>query len=166
MLDAGIIDERGVLRPVDGRVRTRGRQAEYILASPDETGHGREIVVTRKDINEIQLAKGAIRAGINLLLQQAAIPPEAIDNFIIDGAFGTHLDLASALRIGMFPALPRERFHQIGNAAGVGAKEMLISLACRAEAARIIERVSYIELTTHPDFTPQFVEAMYFSPGS
>ncbi len=164
MLDAGIIDERGVLRPVDGRVRTRGRQAEYILAGPDETGHGREIVVTRKDVNEIQLAKGAIRAGINLLLQQAAIPPEAIDNFIIAGAFGTHLDLASALRIGMFPALPLERYHQIGNAAGVGAKEMLISLACRAEAARIIERVTYIELTTHPDFTPQFVEAMYFHP--
>ncbi len=163
MLEAGIIDERGVLRPVSERVRTRGRQAEYILASPEETGHGREIVVTRKDVNEIQLAKGAIRAGINLLLQEAAIPPEAIDNFIIAGAFGTHLDLASALRIGMFPVIPLERYHQIGNAAGVGAKEMLISRVCRAETTRIVDRVTYIELTTHPGFTPQFVEAMYFS---
>ena len=64
----------------------------------------------------------------------------------------------------MFPALPLERYHQVGNAAGVGAKEMLVSTAHRAEAARIVDRVSYIELTTHPDFTPQFVDAMYFGP--
>jgi uncharacterized 2Fe-2S/4Fe-4S cluster protein (DUF4445 family) len=164
MLQAGIIDERGVLRPVDGRVRTQGRAAEYILAWPEETGHGREIVVTRKDVNEIQLAKGAIRAGIELLLQEAGIAAEAIDDFIIAGAFGTHLDLESALRVGMFPRLPLERYHQVGNAAGVGAKEMLLSLSRRDEAARIVDGVRYIELTTHPDFTPAFVDAMYFHP--
>jgi uncharacterized 2Fe-2S/4Fe-4S cluster protein (DUF4445 family) len=113
-------------------------------------------------VNEIQLAKGAIRAGIEILLQEAAIPAEAIEEFIVAGAFGTHLDLGSALQVGMFPTLPVERFHQVGNAAGVGAKEMLISLDRRAEAARIAGGVTYVELTTHADFTPQFVEAMYF----
>lgn len=169
MLDAGVIDMRGVLRPgKNGRVRTEGTgrtaKSEFILATSEETGHGREIIVTRKDVNEIQLAKGAIRAGIELLLKEANIPAEAVEEFIIAGAFGTHLDLGSALRVGMFPVLPLERYYQVGNAAGVGAKQMLISQASRAEAARIVNGVSYIELTTHMDFTPTFVDAMFFHP--
>jgi uncharacterized 2Fe-2S/4Fe-4S cluster protein (DUF4445 family) len=165
LVHAGVIDERGVLRRGHERVRVTGEgrsaKAEFILATAEETGHGRDIVVTRKDVNEIQLAKGAIRAGLEILLQEAGISADAIDEFIIAGAFGTHLDLESALRVGMFPVLPRERYHQVGNAAGVGAKQMLISLARREEAARIIGTVTYVELTTHAGFTPQFVEAMY-----
>ena len=168
MVEAGIVDTRGVLRPagtpIPERVRPRGRQAEFVLAFAEATGHGRDIIVTRKDVNEIQLAKGAIRAGIEILLHEAGIQADAIDAFFIAGAFGTYLDLESALRIGMFPSLPVERFHQVGNAAGVGAKEMLISLARRVEAARIASAVRYIELTTHPGFTPAFVEAMYLGP--
>jgi uncharacterized 2Fe-2S/4Fe-4S cluster protein (DUF4445 family) len=168
MLDAGIIDERGVVRggpelgPIAERVRVKGRQSEFILVDADASGNGREIVVTRKDVNEIQLAKGAIRAGIEILLREAGISAEAIEDFIIAGAFGTHLDLDSALRVGMFPTIPHDRYHQVGNAAGVGAKEMLLSMARRSEAARVIDGVRYIELTTHAEFTPQFVEAMYF----
>jgi uncharacterized 2Fe-2S/4Fe-4S cluster protein (DUF4445 family) len=166
LLNAEIIDERGVLRPVSERVRVQGQgrvpKTEYILAAAEDTGHGRDIVVTRKDVNEIQLAKGAIRAGLEILLNEAGIQADAIEEFIVAGAFGTHLDVGSALRVGMFPVLPLERYHQVGNAAGVGAKQMLISMARRAEAARIIGTVTYVELTTHADFTPQFVEAMYF----
>lgn len=165
MLDAGIIDQRGVLRGGNGRVRANGRQAEFVLVLASESGHGRDIIITRKDVNEIQLAKGAIRAGIDILLQEAGIPADAIEEFIIAGAFGTYLDLGSALRVGMFPGIPLERYHQVGNAAGVGAKEMLISRARREEAAQIVSTVRYIELTTHAAFTPQFVEAMYFQPS-
>jgi uncharacterized 2Fe-2S/4Fe-4S cluster protein (DUF4445 family) len=164
MLEAGIIDMRGVLRPVHDRVRAKGRQSEFVLALAEETAHGRDIIVTRKDVNEIQLAKGAIRAGIDILLAEAGIPPEAIEDFIIAGAFGTFLDLGSALQVGMFPTIPIERYHQVGNAAGVGAKEMLISQARRAEAAHIVGCVRYVELTTHAGFTPRFVDAMYFPP--
>lgn len=168
MLNAGIVDARGVLRGGEkfaARMRANGRLADFILVPAGDTGHGREITVTRKDVNEIQLAKGAIRAGIEILLKDAGIQAEEIDEFIIAGAFGTYLDLNSAVRVGMFPALPLERYHQVGNAAGVGAKEMLVSTVHRVEAAQIVERVSYIELTTHPGFTPQFVEAMYFGPN-
>ena len=167
MLDAGILDERGVLRsvngPVDERVRmNNGRQPVFVLAPAQITGHGRDVLVTRKDVNEIQLAKGAIRAGIDILLAEAGIPADAIEAFVIAGAFGTYLDLASALRVGMFPTIPLERYHQVGNAAGVGAKALLISQERRAEAARIASGVHYIELTTHADFTPVFVDAMFF----
>ena len=166
LLNAEVIDERGVLRRVNERVRVagegRGAKTEYLLAAAAETGHGRDIVVTRKDVNEIQLAKGAIRAGLEILLSEAGITADAIEAFIVAGAFGTHLDLGSAVRVGMFPVLPMDRYHQVGNAAGVGAKQMLISTVRRAEAERIIATVSYIELTTHADFTPQFIDAMYF----
>ena len=85
-------------------------------------------MVTRKDINEIQLAKSAIRAAVEILLQEAGLHSSDLDSFIVAGAFGTYLDLRSAIRTGMFPALPQEKFHQVGNAAGVGAKQMLISV--------------------------------------
>lgn len=164
MLNANIIDDRGVLRGGDygHRMRARGRQADFILVQADEAGHGREIIVTRKDVNEIQLAKAAIRAGIEILLYEAGILADAIEDFIIAGAFGTHLDLDSAIRVGMFPKIPKDRYHQVGNAAGVGAKEMLVSSAHRVEAARSVSCVRYIELTTHAGFTPKFVESMYF----
>jgi uncharacterized 2Fe-2S/4Fe-4S cluster protein (DUF4445 family) len=162
LLDASVIDARGVLRPTDPRVRSTNGKAEFLLVPSSETGHGRDIVVTRKDVNEIQLAKGAIRAGLEILLKEAGIPAERVDDFIVAGAFGTHLDLNSALRVGMFPRLPLERFHQVGNAAGVGARQMLLSRRLRREADAITAGVTYIELTTTPEFTPTFVDCMYF----
>jgi len=164
---SGIMDARGVfrsgghprVRPVSGG--SHGR-AEFVLVPAEESGHGRDILVTRADVHEIQLAKGAIRAGIEILLDKTGISAGAVDDWVIAGAFGTYLDLASAQRVGMFPTQPLERFHQVGNAAGVGAKQMLISRAARDEANRVLAQLDYIELTTHPDFTNRFVEAMYF----
>jgi uncharacterized 2Fe-2S/4Fe-4S cluster protein (DUF4445 family) len=161
MLASGIIDARGVINQKDSRVRANNGRAEFVMVPAHQTGHGRDIVVTRKDVNEIQLAKGAIRAGINILLSEAGITPIDVEEYIIAGAFGTYLDLNSAISIGMLPDVPLERYRQVGNAAGVGAKQMLISLKQRAEAASIVGRVQYIELTTYPAFTGMFVEAMY-----
>jgi uncharacterized 2Fe-2S/4Fe-4S cluster protein (DUF4445 family) len=164
MLDATVINDRGVLNQKNERVRMANGKSEFLLVPADDTGHGRDIVVTRKDINEIQLAKGAIRTGLEILLKEAGIPADQIDDFIIAGAFGTHLDLKSALRVGLFPCQPLERFHQVGNAAGVGARQMLLSRAVRAEAERIVSGVEYVELTTYPRFYDVYVECMYFEP--
>ncbi|MBA7706642.1 hypothetical protein ES703_115497 [subsurface metagenome] len=162
MIGAGIIDDSGKFRMDSPLVRTKHEKQELVLSPSSSTGHRRDIVVTRKDVNEIQLAKAAIRAGINILLKEAGLAADDIREFIIAGAFGTYLDLGSAVRIGMFPPLPLGRFRQVGNAAGIGAKQMLISAARRSQAAEIARRVNYIELTTHPDFTPEFLKAMYF----
>jgi uncharacterized 2Fe-2S/4Fe-4S cluster protein (DUF4445 family) len=158
MLEWKVLDERGVFDRHDPRVRLYNNKAEFVLAR----GAGRDIVVTRQDINEIQLAKGAIRSGIELLLEEAGITAEAVDDWIIAGAFGTYLDLSSALRVGMFPDMPLERFHQVGNAAGVGAKQMLLSARKRREASLLARQVHYVELTTHPHFTRTFMEMIYF----
>jgi uncharacterized 2Fe-2S/4Fe-4S cluster protein (DUF4445 family) len=118
------------------------------------------VVFTRSDVNEIQLAKGAIRTGADLLLRAAGIEAGDVQEVVVAGAFGTYLDIGSAVRIGMLPDLPRERFRQVGNAAGQGAQHMLISRERRAHALEIARRSQYIELTTHVSFTDTFVQSL------
>ena len=81
-------------------------------------------------------------------------------SFIIAGAFGTYIDVDSAVTIGMFPAIPLERFRQVGNAAGIGAKLALLSAPQRSDAAELAARVEYLELTNYPGFTNEFAKAM------
>ena len=150
--------EQDKVYPIISRDRTRA----MILVPSEKTGHGRDILITRKDVNEIQLSKGAIRTGIEVLLAQAGISPDSIDHFIVAGAFGTYLDIQSAVRIGMFPSLPADRFQQVGNAAGAGARQMLVSIERRRKAVELAERSEYIELTTHPGFKDQFIKSIMF----
>lgn len=161
MLEAGLLDQRGTLNKADERVRVFERRTEFVLVPAANSGHGRDIIVTRKDVNEIQLAKAAIRSGIDIMLEEAGIEVEDVQQWVIAGAFGTYLDLESAIRIGMFPLVPLERFWQVGNAAGMGAKQMLLSRQKRQEAAQLVGRVNYVELTTYPGFTEKFLERMY-----
>lgn len=162
LLNAGLIDHRGALSDDDPRVHSKGQERAFILALGDQTGHGRDVVITRKDINEIQLAKAAIRTGIDILLNECGVKHTEVEDFIIAGAFGTYLDVESAIRVGMFPDLPRGRFHQVGNAAGTGARQMLISAERRRITADIMDRVEYIELTTHAGFQDEFMKALQF----
>ena len=133
------------------------------LVPAAESGTGRAILVTRKDIREIQLAKAAIRAGVDLLLAHTGTKPDDIDHFLIAGAFGTYLTLQSAIRIGMFPDILEKRFDQIGNAAGSGARMMLLSGEGRKNAEMILDQMQYIELTSEPAFMDLYVDAMNFN---
>ena len=162
MLKAGVLNSRGIFNRHHPRVRVRDNKAEFVLSPAMFSGHGRDVVITRSDVNEIQLAKSAIRVGIDVLLAECGIGADAIDEFIVAGAFGTYLDLNSAIRIGMFPDLPRERFQQVGNAAGTGARQLLVSAQRRRLAQDLARRDRYIELTTYSDFTRRYVAALYF----
>jgi len=158
---AGIVQRTGRFQPDHPRVVPWDGGGAFLLAPAAETGNHHDLLVTRRDVNEIQLAKGAIRAGVEVLLLEAGLTAQDIDTFIVAGAFGTYLDVESAIHIGMFPALPLERFQQVGNAAGTGARQMLISAEQRRLAAQIVERVRYVELTIHPGFTAVYMDAMY-----
>jgi uncharacterized 2Fe-2S/4Fe-4S cluster protein (DUF4445 family) len=162
MLNAGILDKRGSFRLDERHVRSIQGKPEFVLSPAVETGHQRDITVSRKDVNEIQLAKGAIRSGIDILLEEAGISAMDLDSVVVAGAFGTYIDIGSAIRVGMFPEIPLGRFHQVGNAAGAGAKDLLISSELRRKATEIRGRVEYIELTTHQAFMTTFLERMYF----
>jgi len=154
---ANLVDKRGRLagpqvHEVDGDVG-------FVLATAAEAG-GQPIAVTQHDIRELQLAKGAIRCGIETLLQDAGITAGDLDKVIISGAFGTYIDVESAIIIGLLPQVPPERVAQVGNAAGTGARLALISRAYRQQGRELAQRVRYLELARTPRFMRNFAEAM------
>lgn len=159
----GILDSRGGMSK-DNPLVIRGDSGPpfVLLAGAEDTQHGRDITISRKDVSEIQLAKGAIRTGMEILLGKAGKTVEDIDEIIIAGAFGSYIDVESAVDIGLMPDIPRKNFKQVGNAAGMGAKRALISVKERDEAARIGQTVEYVELTGRPDFQKLFVKSMLF----
>jgi uncharacterized 2Fe-2S/4Fe-4S cluster protein (DUF4445 family) len=161
MKEAGIINEKGAMQSGQNNVRSIGRTLEYLLVPAASTGHGKDITVTRSDVNEIQLAKAAIRAGLEILMMEAGVVAEEINEFIIAGAFGTYIDIPNAIKIGMYPNVPVERFTQVGNAAGMGAVLALLSQQQRRIAQEFIKKDEYVELTIHPDFQKKFLEALY-----
>jgi len=156
----GMIDARGSFNKNEPRFARSGGKTELILVPASQSGNHRDITINREDVQEIQLAKAAIRSGIEVLLRQAAIQADDIDQFLIAGAFGTFLDVSNCQRIGMFPPLPIERFRQVGNAAGSGAREMLLSTIKREEAERMLEKIEYIELTTVKDYVDLYMDAV------
>jgi uncharacterized 2Fe-2S/4Fe-4S cluster protein (DUF4445 family) len=137
-------------------VRTGEAGLEYVLSEPGAM----EITFSRKDINEIQLAKSAMRTGMQVLLRRAGVEEREIDTVVLAGAFGTYLDVQSGMDIGMFPRLERERYVQVGNAAGAGARMALLSRAKREQAAEIARSVTYVELTTEKDFSSIFAKSL------
>jgi len=143
------------------RVRTNKGQREFVLVSEEERGEGMAITLTQNDVRQLQLAKGAIRTGIQLLLQAKGCSEEDIQQVIIAGAFGSYIDVGSAITIGMLPSLPLERFRQVGNAAGTGARIALISCSKRAEAQTIARKANYMELSANPNFQETFTQALY-----
>lgn len=161
MLSAGALNSSGKLLEGHSNVRANRSGGEFLLVPSDRSGHGREIVVSRKDVNEIQLAKAAIRTGMEILMLEAGITHDQLDQVIVAGAFGTYLDVGSAKRIGMFPPIPDERYRQVGNAAGEGAKQMLLSSQRRTIAQDLIQRVEYVELTIHKQFMEAYMKALY-----
>jgi uncharacterized 2Fe-2S/4Fe-4S cluster protein (DUF4445 family) len=158
LMDGNLVRPTGALKTVAG--------SDYALVPSAQTGLGHDLLVTRKDIHEIQLAKSAIRSGVEILLREANLTYSDLDRFIVAGAFGTYLDLHSAVRIGMFPPIPVEKFHQVGNAAGMGAKQMLVSLNERQEAERLAKNINYVELTSLSSFTSLFMEHLYLNGKS
>ncbi len=161
MRSSNIVNHRGAILPKHPSVITKDGQNVFILAPGESTGHGKDIIVTRKDITEIQLAKGAIRTGIDILLTEAGLQPSSIDLFIVAGAFGTYIDIQSAIRIGMFPEIPIQRFTQIGNAAGTGAREMLLSKSKRNLAVDVAHKIKYVELSNHKAFSTLFSQSIF-----
>jgi uncharacterized 2Fe-2S/4Fe-4S cluster protein (DUF4445 family) len=151
----GVLDVTGRMWP-HPLIQDRDGALEFVVAQREEL---EPITVSQKDVRELQLAKAAIRLGIRALAESAGLREDQIEEVIIAGAFGTFIDVESAVTIGMLPALPLDRFKQVGNAAGTGARLALISRSQRLLAQQIAARDGYIELASIPDFSLKFAEA-------
>jgi uncharacterized 2Fe-2S/4Fe-4S cluster protein (DUF4445 family) len=159
---SGLVNQRGRFQKESNRVGDGRFGPEFCLVPANESGSGRDVIITQKDVNEIQLAKGAIHAGLQILLEATGTVPEEVDEVIVAGAFGSFLNIENALAMGLFPELPHAQFRQVGNAAVVGAKWMLISREARRRAEKIAGSTVYNELTTYPRFARKFALGMLF----
>ena len=153
----GILERSGKFA-AHPRVRRKEQQTEFLLA---DRGELEPITISQQDVREVQLAKAAIRAGIQVLVKSAGISESDLDQVILAGAFGNYIDVRSALDIGMLPALPVDRFKQVGNAAGTGARLALISIKERLLAQDIARKVGYLELAKVPGFSRTFTNATF-----
>lgn len=139
-----------------------GRRIKFRLMTGEEAGTGQPIDLTQEDIRQLQLAKGAIAAGLRVLMREMGIGAEDIAEVLLAGAFGSFVDPWSARRIGLIPALPLERIKAIGNAAGAGAQIALLNRAERRLADLIAARAEHINLFLRPQFEDYFIQAMAF----
>ncbi|MEJ2157172.1 MAG: ASKHA domain-containing protein [Desulfobacteraceae bacterium] len=137
-------------------------EPRFLLSKHLGAKSGRKLSLGQKDIAAIQLAKAAVGAGTCALMATAGIAAEDIEQVVIAGAFGTHLNLQSAIDIGLLPKLPVERFHQVGNAAGTGARMVLVSQTEQQRAETLGRRINYIELGGNSDFQRWFSHSLKF----
>lgn len=173
LLRCGAVEPTGRLRPPEKmpasvpealkrRVSKGENGLEILIVPAEESAAGSPVVLTQRDIRELQLAKGAIAAGAAILLKEYGVEPEGLEHILLAGAFGNFIRRKNAQRIGLLPPIPRERVLFIGNAAGAGARMALMSRRCKEEANAISDRAEYVELAGRPDFQDAFAEAMMF----
>ena len=174
LIKAGLVEPSGrfidpmksELRPVSGdllkRLRTAEKGQEFVLVYGEENDRGEDIVITQSDLRELQLAKGAIYAGLQFLLTEAGITATDLESIFLAGAFGNYIRIESAITIGLLPQLDIERIISVGNAAGDGAKLALISGQIRKRAQKIKEKVDYVELSTRKEFQKVLINSLAF----
>lgn len=163
---SGVLDTLSVLHR-NGLINNQGRLA---TDHPDIVPHrgkravrlAEDVFFTQNDVRAVQLAKAAVRTATELLLAQAGVGADEVERFIIAGSFGSYIDIKSGIEIGLFPRLPGERFAQVGNAAGVGVRQMLASTTARARATELARRCQYLELSSRGDFQKVFIRHIAF----
>lgn len=159
---AGVIGKSGrfkkKLKTNRYRVNPDTKQPEFVIAWANETSIGKDVVISQKDVRQIQLGKGALYTGCKLMMRRMGL--EKVDAIKIAGAFGTHVDKTKALIMGLFPDCDLDKVFAVGNAAGDGARAALLNREKRVEANWVSRNVEYIELTVEEDFQQQFMEAM------
>ncbi len=170
MLQFGILDRKGKILPPDkiadprfkDRVITYEGMSAFLLVEESGTGHGRPIMITQRDIREFQLAKGAMAAGVDILLRTYGIDVNAVDEVLLAGAFGNYMNPHSACAVGLIPKELEAKVKMVGNAAGTGAKLALLSYDEYQRTRAIADNAQFVELGSFPGFSNIFAKCMYF----
>ena len=173
LVRVGLLDSSGRFVPEDqaptvapelaDRLTMIGQERVFVLHRPSPDADPTDcVVLSQRDVRELQFAKAAISTGWSLLLDQLGLEAGDVQQVLLAGSFGSYLSPASAVRIGLVPSLPVLRIVSAGNVAGEGAKMVLLSVRERAGAAALLEEVTYVELSDRPDFNDRFVEQLAF----
>lgn len=143
------------------RIRQGAHGPEYVVAWAGETEHGRDIVITQVDIDNLRRAKGAIYAGYTVLAESIGVDLATVDRMLIGGAFGQYINVEKAVQIGLLPDLPWEKFHFLGNTALQGALLALLNRDYRAQVTEVAAKMTYLELSADNTFYEQFTSALF-----
>ncbi|MEJ2187083.1 MAG: ASKHA domain-containing protein [Gemmatimonadota bacterium] len=173
LLRVGVLEPSGRMRPRDElgwlppplvqRVDESRELGRFLHLAGDG---GRPVLLTGRDVRELQLVKGSIAAAIRLLLDEAGLGFDALEEILVAGAFGNFVRPTSARAIGLVPSVPSHRLRFVGNAAGAGARMLLVDRAARERADALAGRARFVELGSRPDYQDAFVEALPFpEPG-
>ncbi len=148
---------------IANRLTQLGDQRVFVVQwRGDEGDVTASIYLSQRDVRELQFAKAAIATGWHILLEEAGVKVEDLQQVLLAGSFGSYLSPASAVRLGLVPKLPILRIVSAGNVAGEGAKMALLSMRERAGAMALLEEVEYVELSDRSDFNDQFVDQLAF----
>jgi len=175
LLRVGIVSPEGRLRPAGelpaelpralaDRVRTDDNDvSSFILAEPGGGTLHKPLSITQRDVRELQLGCGAIRAGVSMLLRKAELTPADLKTVLIAGGFGGFIRRDKAQRIGLLPPeVDHQRIHYVGNVSLAGARWALLSLEARRHGEELARRTRHVELSVDGDFQAEFAEAMIF----
>jgi len=177
LLQQGALEPNGLLLDPDdakaklppalaARVREGEKGSAFFLVPREQTGdQRRDLVLTQRDFRELQLAKGAVRAGVEMALKLWGIKAAELDKVLIAGGFGNYIRRESALAVGLFPEdVKLEQLEFVGNTAAAGARLCLLDQAERRRVEQLASTTEYIELSGRSDFQDVFMDAMLF-PG-
>ncbi len=162
----GIVDSSGRYTVSKWLLEDKNGIKSYVVAAGAHSRDHTPLLFTQKDVRQVQLAKAAISAGTITLLREADVCVEELEAVYLAGAFGTYLRPESAICIGLLPPLDLSRVVCVGNAAGAGAKRLLLSSRERMTAERIAKSAKYLELASNPLFRDLFVKATRFDSQS
>lgn len=160
---SGIIDKGGNFNTslATPRVREGAHGYEYVLAWADQTDHGRDIVFTRIDIDNLLRAKAAIYAGFTVMANGVGVSLDQVEQVLIGGSFGKYINVEKAIQIGLLPDMPWDRFQFLGNTSVKGAYYALLDRAARQRITEIANRMTYLELSADNSFYDAFMSALF-----
>ena len=158
----GIINAKGKFN-VEGKriVNDEYGGHGYVVAFAADSASGKDIVLSEIDIDSFIRAKGAIFSAIRTMLAIVDTPQEAIDDVFVAGGIGSGINIDHAILIGMFPNLPPEKYHYIGNTSLSGAYGMLMSEKVVNQVEACANAMTYLELSSHPSYMDEFVAACF-----
>jgi uncharacterized 2Fe-2S/4Fe-4S cluster protein (DUF4445 family) len=160
---SGVIDKGGRMRrDLDTpRIRVEDNSAEYVLVRAGERGAPRDLVVTEADINNLLRAKGAIYAGFSVLLRSVGLTMAEVEQVLIAGGFGKHINVEKAIQIGLLPDMPWDRVKYVGNSSALGAYFALVCREARVALQAIARKMTYLELSADNSFMDEYTRALF-----
>jgi uncharacterized 2Fe-2S/4Fe-4S cluster protein (DUF4445 family) len=166
LLATGVLDKSGrldrELASLTPRVQVSdGGVAQYVVAFADEAGADHDIVLTESDVTSLLRAKAAIYAGYSVLCRSVGVELADVQQLLIGGAFGQYLDVEKAIRIGLLPDLPLERFHFVGNTSALGAYTALLCVNVRHDVLDVAAKMTYLELSADATFMDEYMSALF-----